>query len=230
MRVRLVVTSDLQHIADLHTGQTTLPWSLTTQVSIARRPYRHRDVRCWLDVENSAARFANRDNGPTEDVRIVHHSAVLASSGAGFVAKVADASPGHRRESSRYPRITFRDILAIVERSIKITDEDSVELIYLTDNGVHCPIPVGDDCYIIDPETINTPKAYSVFIGATKYTQSHFVDNDVRYIRHEFVDIAGRLWIHTCVETDTVESSEIDLCPAGWGTRIIYSKQEQLNG
>ena len=220
MIVKLIVTSDLYQIANLHSDIYTIAYSLTTPASPARLAYRYRDAQNYI----------NACMPMKSEIRIVHHSSILALHGCGFASELFGDGVTARRERSRHPRITFQDIKNIVERTLKITPDISVELCYLdSDECVHT-IPLQGDGYTITAATVTTPADYAKFIGACGYTQSHFVDNEVHFIRHEFVDIAGRLWIQVCEEKDTVTSSEINNYPERWDTRIIYSQQEQLNG
>lgn len=231
MKVMVVITSDLSKIAEQLAGPVAIPWALTTPISPMQLAQRHQAVQCRIDVMNSEPELPRRVSVRNCTVKLIHHSSVLAGTGSGFVSDLSESSTGARqRELARYPRITFQDIKAIVERSINVVDDVSVEIVYLDSTGGQHPIPLGDSSYIIDTSTITVPKDYANFIGATKYMQSYFVLDNISYVRHEFVDIAGRLWMHVCEEKAVVKSSEADIYPADWGTRIIYSKQEQLNG
>ena len=223
MKVKLMITSNLDTLFELrHRGyigdEVVLPWTLTAPTSqLNSREKRQEATAEWLADCNA------------DTVNICYHSSILATIGAGFesvVAKVGDSE----RVVARYPSISHFDLLRLLLGSVKLTADDSFEFWYLSQYKEDVQVKCEAGVYQIDTRSFLSPCDLAEFIGASKYMQSTYAQDGVPMLRHEFVDISGRLWIYNTVETHTVESVNVPFTPDSWGARINFTTEEILNG
>lgn len=224
MKIKVIVTNNLDTLRDLthsgyYKGEPVLPQEYIALSGTASSAKRRSGAAAWLaDLQ-------------VESVVLCYHSSVLATIGSGFISNVITDVGNQPRERaiSRYPSVKKHDLQSLVGNTFHLTGHDTVELWHVTDNLEDVQVISNNDQYVIDPSVFTSPNTLAAFIGAIKYMQSTNVIADVVWLRHEYVDIAGRLWMYNTRRTRDVHSEEIDFAPDDWGTRIIYTAEELLN-